>query len=185
MNAGADETEDDELHGVLAEFDTPERLCAAARAAREAGYRCMDAYTPFPIAGLADALGLPPTRLAWWVFGGGAAGGGLAYFMQWYSAVVAYPIDVGNRPLHSWPAFVPVTFELTVLGAALTGLVALLIMSRLPRLDHPLFEVERFELASREHFFLCVEARDPRFDHARVRALLDAFAPEALLDVER
>jgi hypothetical protein len=185
VSAPERDADDDDLYGVLAEFDTPERLCAAAQLVRDAGYRCIDAYTPFPVEGLAAALGLPRTRIAWWVFAGGVAGGSLGYFMQWYSAVIAYPIDVGNRPLNSWPAFVPVTFELTILGAALTGLCAMLIANRLPRLDHPLFAVERFALASSEHFFLCVEARDPCFDRAQARALLQAFAPEALLDVER
>jgi hypothetical protein len=185
MSAQDDDSGDDELYGVLAEFDTPERLCAAARCARDAGYRCMDAYTPFPVDGLAEALGLRPTRLPWWMFAGGAGGGALAYFMQWYAAVVAYPINVGNRPLHSWPAFVPVTFEMTVLGAALTGLCAMLFANRLPRLDHPLFNADRFELASRERFFLCVEARDPHFDRAHAHELLEPFAPEALVDVDR
>jgi hypothetical protein len=181
-----DETSDGaQLYGVLAEFDTPERLCTAARAARDAGYDRLDAYTPFPVEGLAEALGVPPTRLPWLVFAGGVAGAFLAYAMQWYAAAVAYPLNVGGRPYNSWPAFIPITFELAVLGAALTGLFSMLFANGLPRLDHPLFEVERFALASRERFFLCVEARDPRFDRERVRALLGPLEPEAIVDVER
>jgi hypothetical protein len=177
--------EGDALYGVLAEFGTPGRLCTAARAARDAGYRCLDAYTPFPVEGLGEALGVTPTRLPWVVFGGGVAGAVLAYAMQWYAAAVAYPIDVAGRPYNSWPAFIPIAFELAALGAALSGLCGLLIGNRWPRLDHPLFEVERFALASRERFFLCVESRDPRFHRERVRALLEPLEPEGIVDVQR
>ena len=178
-------TDESELYGVLAEFDTPERLCTAARAARDAGYRCLDAYTPFPVEGLCEALGVRPTRLPWLVFAGGVAGAVLAYSMQWYAAAIAYPINVGGRPYNSWPAFVPIAFEMAALGAALSGLFGMMIGNRWPRLDHPLFEVERFALASRERFFLCVESRDPRFDRERVRELLGPLAAEGVVDVER
>jgi hypothetical protein len=171
-------------YGILAEFSEPEALLSAARVLREDGYRDMDAYTPYPIDGLADALGLAPTRLSWAVFAGGAFGGALAYFGQWYSAAVAYPIHVAGRPLHSWQAFVPVTFEMTVLGAALTALLVVIVGNRLTRLHHPLFAIDRFSLASTQRFFLCVEARDPRFDADRIRALLGELTPEALSDVE-
>jgi hypothetical protein len=175
---------DEELYGVLAEFDAPERLLEAARALRDAGYELLDAYTPYPVDGLPEALGLRPTRIAAVVLAGGVLGGSAGYFMQWYSSVTGFALNVGGRPHNSWPAFVPITFELTILGAAFAALFGMLIANRLTRLDHPLFAIERFELASSERFFLCVEARDSRFELAATRALLERFQPETLHDVE-
>ena len=150
---------------------------AAARQARADGYRKLEAFTPFPVEGLAEQVGLEDNPIAVLTFFGGLAGGGLAYFMQWYSAVELFPLDVGGRGLHSWPAFIPVTFELTILAAALTALFSMLVINGLPRPHHPIFGAGGFGLATRDRFFLCVRASDPHFEAARTRAFLEALAP--------
>jgi hypothetical protein len=155
-----------DVYGLLGEFPSAEHLVEAAQLAREAGYRRMDAYSPFPIEGLADALGARPSRLPFIVLVGGICGGALGYLMQWYMVAVSYPLNIGGRPTHTWPAFVPVTFELTILGAALAAVLGMLALNGLPRPHHPLFNVPEFSLASQHRFFLCIEAADPRFDLA-------------------
>jgi hypothetical protein len=149
-------------YGSLAEFRSPEALLDAARKAREAGYENVEAYSPFPVEGLAEVIGFRKNRIPAIVFIGGLLGGIGGYFMQWYSAVVSYPINSGGKPPHSWPEFIPVTFELTILCAALAGFFGLLFLNGLPRLHHPLFDVPEFHLASRNRFFLCIRgnARD-------------------------
>jgi Protein of unknown function (DUF3341) len=154
------------IYGVLAEFPSADALLAAARKAREAGYRRIEAYSPFPIEGLAQATGLRRNWVAPIVLGGGLIGGIGGYFMQWYSAVISYPINSGGKPPHSWPEFIPVTFELTILIAALAGVAGMLWLNGLPRLHHPVFNVREFDLASRNRFFLCVLAGDPDFPAA-------------------
>ena len=149
------------LYGVMAEFAGAERLLAAARKAREAGYSTIEAYSPFPIEGLAEATGFRRNWVPAIVFAGGLAGGIGGYFMQWYSAVLSYPINSGGKPPHSWPEFIPVTFELTVLAAAIAGVVGMLALNGLPRLYHPVFNVREFDLASRNRFFLCLRHADP------------------------
>jgi hypothetical protein len=149
------------LYGVLAEFASADALLAATRRAREAGYAPVEAYAPFPIEGLAEAAGFRRNWIPAIVLGGGIAGGIGGYFMQWYSAVVAYPFNSGGKPLHSWPEFIPVTFELTVLAAALAGVIGMLALNGLPRLHHPLFNVREFDLASRNRFFLCLRGAKP------------------------
>jgi hypothetical protein len=128
-------------------------------------------------------VGLTQNRVPLMTLLGGIAGGVGGYFMQWYSAVISYPINVGGRPLHSWPAFIPATFEITILGAALTAVLAMLVQNGLPRLYHPLFEVEEFELASRNRFFLCLPAHDPVFAPGPARALLEERSPLLLREV--
>jgi hypothetical protein len=149
-------------YGLLAEFGTPERLLDAARRARAAGYERVEAYAPFPVDGLAEATGMRRNWIPAIVLGGGLAGGIGGYFMQWYSAVISYPINSGGKPLHSWPEFIPVTFETTILVAALAGVLGMLALNGLPRLHHPLFNVREFDLASRNRFFLCVRGADAR-----------------------
>jgi hypothetical protein len=162
------------LYGLMAEFDDPDDLLAATRRAREAGYRRMDAYSPFPVEGLAEALDFRDTRVPEVVLVGGIVGGVGGFFMQWFATRVFYPINVGGRPLNSWPAYIPITFELTVLLAAFAALFGLLILNRLPQPYHPVFNAPGFQLASRDRFFLCIEAADPRFDRAATaRFLLD------------
>ncbi|MGE3807312.1 MAG: DUF3341 domain-containing protein [Gemmataceae bacterium] len=152
------------IYGMVAEFGEPHQLIAAARAAREAGYVRMDAYTPFPIEELAEALGVHSARLPFLVLAGGLFGCFGGFFMQYYASVLGYPLNVGGRPLNSWPAFIPVTFELTILGAALAAVLGMLALNGLPQPYHPLFHIQRFALATNDRFFLCIEARDARFD---------------------
>ncbi|MFO1465670.1 MAG: DUF3341 domain-containing protein [Steroidobacteraceae bacterium] len=170
-------------YGLLAELPTADALLEAVRRARAAGYRDVEAYTPFSVDGLAEALQLPPSRVPLITLAGGLVGGVGAFFLQWYSAVIDYPIDSGGRPLNSWPAFIPATFELAVLGAALAAFVGLLIMNGLPRLRHPLFEVEEFHLASRSRFFLCIRGSDPAFTPQGTREHLLACSPVQVFTV--
>ncbi len=160
------------IYGLLAEFDDANALVAATRRVHEAGYRSMDAYSPFPIEELAAALGLHKTHLPLLVLMGGLIGGVGGYLLQSWTATTSYPLNVGGRPLHSWPAFIPVTFELTILGAALFAVLGMLALNGLPMPYHPVFNVPRFALATRDRFFLCVEANDPLFDGQRTSVLL-------------
>jgi hypothetical protein len=176
---------DDGLWGLMAEFATADELLAAAEAAREAGYTRIEAYAPFHVEGLAEAVGFPRNRVAPITFVGALLGGLGGYFMQWYSAVIDYPINVGGRPLHSWPMFVPVTFELTVLGGALAAFLAVIVGNRLPDLSNPVFDAPDFELAMRNRFFLCLRADDPRFDVGRSAAWLDERRPLKRTEVRR
>jgi len=171
-------------YGLVAEFASDQLLVDAARRARGAGYRYIDAYAPFSVEGLSDALGFRGDRVALITLVGGILGGIGAYFLQWYTAVIDYPINAGGRPLHSWPAFIPATFEMTVLGAALAAFFGMLILNGLPRLVHPIFNMPDFDLASRNRFFLCIEARDPRFDPGETRAFLDSLEPMRIAEVE-
>jgi hypothetical protein len=171
------------LYGMLAEFPTADSLCAAARHVREHGYTRVEAYSPFAIEGLDEIVGADKGWIAPLTLLGGLLGGAGTYFLQWYAAVVDYPINIGGRPLHSWPAFIPATFEITILGAALAAVVTMLVANGLPRLHHPLFEVEEFELASRNRFFLCLPARDPVFAPGPARDLLEALRPLLLCEV--
>ena len=171
------------VYGILAEFEDRERLLEAAQAASGAGYVALDAYTPLPVEGLSEAIGFRHTRLPWVVFAGGALGAIAGFGMQLYAAAVHYPQNVGGRPLNSWPAFIPITFELTVLGASLFAVFGLLALNGLPTPYHPLFNVDRFELASREALFLCIKSRDPKFDRAATRAFLASLAPRDVWEV--
>ena len=173
------------LHGLLAEFETPGNLIEAARRAREAGYTRMDAYTPYPIHELTEALALPRTKLPLIVFAGGAIGCATALGMQWFSAVVHYPINVGGRPLASWPSFIPITFELTVLFAAIAAVLGMLGLNGLPMPFHPVFSVPRFALASRDRFFLAIESTDPKFDTARTAEFLRSLGAREVNKVEK
>ena len=172
------------IYGLMAEFDNPGDLVAAARKAREAGYRKMDAYTPFPVEELNDALALGQSWMAPIVLIGGILGAALGYFMQYYFAAIDYPINIGGRPLHSWPAFIPVTFEMTVLLAGLFAVLGMLALNGLPMPYHPVFNVPGFTLASHDRFFLCIEATDLKFHRDETRRFLDGLTPRRVSEVE-
>lgn len=171
------------LYGLMAEFDNPSALVAAAERARLAGYRKMDAYSPIPIEELSEALGLRRTRLPVLVFLGGLFGGLGGYGLQYWSQTIEYPINVGGRAFHSWPQFIPVTFETTVLGAALTAFVGMWALNRLPQPYHPVFNVPEFARASTDRFFLCIEASDPRFDLDGTKRFLNELHPVGVSEV--
>jgi hypothetical protein len=172
-----------EIYGLLAEFETPELLVEAAQRARQAGYRKLDAYTPFPVEGLAEALGYHRTGMPLVMFIGGMLGCIGGFGLQYWCAVVAYPIDVGGRPLNSWPSWIPVTFELTILISALAGVFGLLALCGLPMPYHPVFNVPRFALASRDRFFLCIEATDRLFDREGTARFLGELRPKNVDEV--
>jgi hypothetical protein len=161
----------DEAYGLLAEFRSPEDLIAAARKAREAGYRDLDAFTPFPVEGLDRILHLPRPSISFVGLGGAVAGAGIALAMQLFTNY-DYPLNVGGRPIYALSAFAVVTFELTILFSALAMLVGMLWQNGLPRLSYPVFGAERFDRASRDRFFLCVSAEDALFDRSRTGAFL-------------
>jgi hypothetical protein len=171
------------IYGLIAEFRDEKALVDAARRARADGYRSVDAYAPFSVDGLSDALGFRKDRVALIALLGGLVGGVGIYLLQWYTAVIDYPINAGGRPLNSWPAFIPATFEMTVLGAALAAFFGMLILNGLPRLRHPIFNAPEFDLASRNRFFLCIESRDPRFDLRGTRQFLQRLEPMHVAEV--
>jgi hypothetical protein len=170
-------------YGLMAEFEDPNDLVAATRRARAEGYRRMDAYSPLPIEELHGALGAPDTRLPLVVLIGGLVGCLGGYGLQYWSAALAYPLNIGGKPLHSWPAFIPVTFECTILVAALSAVFGMLALNGLPQPYHPVFNVPRFALASRNRFFLCIEASDARFDLQKTRAFLETLNPREVTTV--
>lgn len=172
------------LHGILAEFSDPDALLEAVRKTRSAGYKGLDAFTPFPVEGLAEELGLRSAGVAPLVFLGGLLGAAGGYAMQVGLNVFDYPIDVGGRPLHSVPMFLIVTFELTILGAALAAVLGMLALNRLPMPHHPVFNVPDFALASTDRFFLLLEAADPKFERETARRFLAGLGPKGVWDVE-
>jgi hypothetical protein len=167
----------------MAEFDNPTALVAAARAARAQGYRKVDAYSPFAIEELSDALDLHKNRLPLIVLAGGIIGGLTGYLLQYYITVLYFPINVGGRPLHSWPAYIIITFELTILFGALSAVLGLLGLCGLPMPYHPVFNVPRFATASRNRFFLCIEAADPLFDAEKTTRFLETLQPKEVSEV--
>jgi Protein of unknown function (DUF3341) len=171
------------FYGLMAEFETPDALVTATEKARLAGYRQMDAYSPIPIEELNEALGLKRTRLPRLVFLGGLLGGLGGYGLEYWSQAITYPMNIGGRPYNSWPHFIPVTFETTVLGAALTAFVGMWALNKLPQPYHPVFNVPAFVRASTDRFFLCIEAGDPRFDLDATRRFLEGLHPVGVSEV--
>jgi hypothetical protein len=162
-----------QLYGLLAAFEDKNALLEAAGRAHANGYRRMDAYSPFPVEGLTDALGRKPRGVPFLFLAGGIFGCLGGYFLQWYSMAVDYPLNIGGKPLNSWPMFIPITFELTVLCSALAGFFGIILLNRFPQPYHPVFNVAEFrDHASRDRFFLCIESSDPRFDPIRTREFL-------------
>ncbi len=176
--------EQEALYGIVAEFDTPEAVTEAANRAREAGYKKMDAYTPFPVEGLDDALGMTSTRLGWVVLLMGILGGSAGFFMQWYANVIYYPLNIGGKPLNSWPNFIIITFECTIIFAAFTAGLFMLARNGLPQPYHSIFNTPNFETATRDHFFLCIEATDAQFDVAETRSFMDSLGALRISEVE-
>ncbi len=172
------------LYGLMAEFENPNELVEAARRAREAGFTKLDAYSPYPIEALAEALDIHDRKLPAVVLGGGILGGLLGYALCYWTSVVAYPLNVGGKPFHSAPAFIVPTFETTILFAALAAVLGMLALNGLPMPYHPVFNVPRFALASRDRFFLCIEAKDAKFDHDETWAFLTRLGPRVVMDVE-
>ena len=166
------------IYGLLAEFRNDEEILAATRAAHERGYRKMDAFAPFPVEGLAEALGRKKTAVPVIVLASGVCGGLGGYFLQWYAMAVSYPLNIGGRPLNSWPAYIPITFELTILSAAFGAIIGMLALNRLPEPYHPLFNVPEFARASTDRFFLCIEADDAKFDLKETRRFLESLQPQ-------
>jgi len=172
------------LYGVMAEFENPTDLVAAARRVYAAGYRRINGYSPYPIEELSEAIGFTHTSLPLIVFIGGVVGALGGFFMQYWIEVINYPINVGGKPFNSWPAFIPITFEMTVLSAAFAAVLGMLVLNKLPQPYHPVFNAPNFALATRDRFFLAVEANDPQFNHEEVVALLKSLDALEVNDVE-
>jgi len=171
------------IYGLMAEFEDPTSLVTATERAHHEGYRCMDAYSPYPIEELHDALGARHTKLPLIVLIGGLVGCLGGYALQYWSSVIAYPLNIGGKPLHSWPAFIPITFECTILVAAASAVLGMLALNGLPMPYHPVFNVPRFALASRNRFFLCIESRDPKFNLDHTRYFLESLNPREVSTV--
>jgi hypothetical protein len=173
-----------DIYGMVAEFDSPTALVRAAGKARDAGYRRMDGYSPFPIEELHGALGLPKTKLPWIVLGGGLTGALAGYGLQYWASTMAYPLNIGGRPLHSWPSFIVPAFETTILFSAIAAVLGMIALNGLPMPYHPMFNARRFAMASRDRFFLCIESADPKFDRVGTRQFLEGLGPREVSDVE-
>ena len=172
------------LYGLMAEFEDPNALVDATRHAREAGFTKLDAYSPYPIEALTEALDIHDRKLPAVVLGGGILGGLLGYALCYWTSVIDYPLNVGGKPFNSVPAFIVPTFETTILCAALGAVFGMLALNGLPMPYHPVFNAPRFALASRDRFFLCIESKDPKFDHDETWAFLTKLGPRVVMDVE-
>jgi ActD protein len=172
------------IYGLLAEFESPEALLEAANKTRAAGYKRVDAFTPMPVEGLAEAVGFHHTNLPLVVLIGGILGGSSGFAMQYYANVISFPLNIAGKPLNSWPAFIPITFELTILGAALACVFGMLAMNGLPTPYHPIFNVPRFALATRDRFFLLIKAQDRQFDLAKTKQFMTELHAREVSEVE-
>ncbi|HEY4843690.1 MAG TPA: DUF3341 domain-containing protein [Terriglobales bacterium] len=171
------------VYGLMAEFDSAQELLAAAHKTHEAGYKKMDAYSPFPIEGLAEAIGFHKNRVALVVLICGLIGLISAYSFQYWVAVITFPVNIGGRPYHSWPSFIIVTFELTILFGGVSSMIGMLALNGLPMPYHPVFNVPEFTKASENKFFLVVFSSDPNYDAAHTRSFLEGLAPRMIAEV--
>jgi hypothetical protein len=172
------------LYGIMAEFDNPSDLVAAARRTFAAGYRRINGYSPYPIEELSEAIGFTRTALPLIVLIGGIIGGLGGFFMQYWMEVIDYPLNVGGKPFNSWPAFIPITFECTVLVAAFAAVLGMLALNKLPQPYHPVFNAPNFALATRDKFFLVIEANDPKFKHSEATEFMKTLGAMEVNDVE-
>jgi len=168
------------VYALFVEFKDPDSLVFSAKKAVDAGYQKLEAFSPYPVKGLDEVLGTVKDRVALITFLGGLIGGAGGFFMQWYANVIDYPINVGGRPDNSWPAFIPITFELTVLGGALSALIGMLALNKLPKPYYPTFNAREFLRASKDGFFLCIQADDPKFDLYETRIFLEGLKPRSI-----
>lgn len=173
----------DPIYGMMAEFDTAQGLLDAARKTYQSGYRKIDAYSPFPIEGLAEEIGFHHNRVPLVVLIGGIVGGCLGYWMQWWMSAVDYPLNIGGKPPHSWPAFIVITFEMTILFAGLSAVLGMLALNGLPMPYHPVFNVSRFAMASKDRFFLIVFSSDPKYNAQETRSFLETLQARSISEV--
>ena len=173
----------DPIYGIMAEFDTPQALIDAGKRTREAGYKKIDAYSPFPIEGLAEEIGFHFNEVPLVVLIGGIIGGLTGYIMQYWMSAVDYPLNIGGKPPHSWPAFIVITFEMTILFAGVSAVFGMLALNGLPMPYHPVFNVPRFAFASKDRFFLIVFSSDKKFHRAETRQFLESLAPRSVSEV--
>ena len=171
------------LHGLMAEYDTADALIAATRRARETGYSHMDGYSPYPVGEVADELGFPRSEIGAIMFVGGLCGATFGFLVQYYLNGIDYPLNVAGKPFFSWPMFAVITWELLVLTASVSGVLGLFALSGLPQPYHPVFNVPQFERATRDRFFLVIEATDPQFDRAATQAFLATTSPLSIEEV--
>ena len=172
------------IYGLMAEFPSADALVEAAHQVHKAGFQKVDAYTPYPIEAVSEALELPRSKVPLLVLVGGLLGGLGGYMLQYWSQVIRYPMNIGGRPVHSWPSFIVPTFECTILGAALTAVIGMILLNGLPLPYHPVFNVPRFALASRDRYFLVIEAVDPKFDPDATRSFLADLNASEVSEVE-
>jgi hypothetical protein len=173
------------LFGLAAEFDSPEAILDAAKQLRADGYEAAEAYTPFPVTGLSEHLGYRRTGVPLVVLIAAVCGAGGGFFMQWFANSIHLPWNIGGRPMNSWPAFIPITFECAILLAGLSAFIGMLAMNKLPQPYHPMFRLDSFPRASRDRFFLCIESSDPKFDLDATRAFLERMHPLAIMEVPK
>jgi Alternative complex III, ActD subunit len=171
------------IYGLMAEFDSPTAVVAAAERTRDAGYKRIDAYSPFPVEGLAEAIGFHHDLVPLVTLIGALCGGIGGYLLQYWINVWSYPVNIGGKPYHSWPAFIVVTFEMTILFGGLSAVFGMLALNGLPMPYHPVFNVPRFAFASKDRFFLIVFSTDPKYDAAGTRQFLEGLGPKSISEV--